>query len=176
MREAEASVAQVHAEQPETWVIADGPLVHRRTSPARVVGYVKRLQRAYLPPAAAALLLSLPPSHRTPLFLLRDPAGRFDRYSWYVRLAVPPAIAHPLAGLVRLEISTGVGAARASDAADLSARFLPEFASTPERDSRAPQNLLPIGALERALRHALGDPQWIRRMLISYLNAAEALA
>lgn len=28
--------------------------------------------------------------HRTPLFFVRDPAGRFDRYSWYVRLAVAP--------------------------------------------------------------------------------------
>jgi hypothetical protein len=69
-----------------------------------------------------------------------------------------------------------MGLQGAVDAADLSARVVPEFASTPERDPRAPQNLLPIGALERALRHALGDPQWIRRMLISYLSAAEALA
>jgi hypothetical protein len=141
-----------------------------------VLGYVKRLQRAYLPAAAATLLVSLAPSQRTPLFLLRDPAGRFDRYSWYVRLAPPAAIAHPLAGIVRLEISTGMGIQGAVDAADLSARVVPEFRSTPERDPRAPQNLLPIGALERALRHSLGDPQWIRRMLISYLSSAEAAA
>ncbi len=175
MRETEVTVAQEHADEPETWVIADGPLVHRRSSSAPILGYVKRLQRAYLPPAAAPLLPALPVGHRTPLFLVRDPAGRFDRYSWYVRLAIAPPIAHPLAGIVRLEISTGAGLARAREAADVSARVLPDFASTPERDLRAPQNLLPIGALERALRHALGDPQWIRRMLMAYLNTAEGL-
>jgi hypothetical protein len=176
MREAEAVIAQEQASHPETWVIADGPLVHRRSSPARILGYVKRLQRVYLPPAAASLLPVLPVAHRTPLFLVRDPAGRFGRYSWYIRLAVAPPIAHPLAGIVRLEISTGAGLARAREAGDVSAGVLPDFASTPERDPRAPQNLLPIGALERALRHALGDPQWIRRMLVAYLNTAEGLA
>jgi hypothetical protein len=176
MREAEAVIAQGQAEQRETWVIADGPLVHRRSSPARVLGYVKRLQRAYLPSGPASLLPALPVGQRTPVFLVRDPAGRFDRYSWYVRLGVAPPIAHQLAGLTRVEISTGAGLELAREAADLSARLLPEFASTPERDPRAPQNLLPIGALERALRHALGDPQWIRRMITAYLHTAEGLA
>jgi hypothetical protein len=122
------------------------------------------------------LLFELPVAHRTPLFLIRDSAHRFDRYSWYVRLAQMPPIAHPLSGLVRLEISTGVGLDQAQIGADLTARLLPEFASTRERDPRAPQNLLPIGALERALRHALGDPQWIRRILLAYLTAAERVA
>lgn len=176
MRETEVTIAQAHADEPETWVIADGPLVHRRTSSAPVLGYVKRLQRAYLPLAAAALLPALAVRYRTPLFLVRDPAGRFDRYSWYLRLAPAPPIAHPLAGIVRLEISTGAGRDRAREAAEVTARMLPDFASTPDRDPRAPQNLLPIGGLERALRHALGDPQWIRRMLIAYLNTAERLA
>lgn len=175
MRETEVMIAQQHAAEPETWVIADGPLVHRRSSAAPILGYVKRLQRAYLSPAAASLLPTLPVKQRTPLFLVRDPGGRFDRYSWYVRLALAPPIAHPLAGLVRVEMSAGAGLERAREAADLSARALPEFASTPERDPRAPQNLLPIGALERALRHALGDPQWIRRMLMAYLSTAEEL-
>lgn len=176
MRETEVAVAQEHGAEPETWVIADGPLVHRRSSAAPILGYVKRLQRAYLPRTEASLLALLAVGQRTPLFLVRDAAGRFDRYSWYLRLAGAPPIAHPLAGIVRLEISTGGGLARAREAADVSAGALPEFASTPERDPRAPQNLLPIGALERALRHALGDPQWIRRMLIAYLNTAERLA
>jgi len=175
MREAEAVIAHEQAGQPETWVIADGPLVHRRSSAARILGYVKRLQRVYLPPSAGSLLPALPVGHRTPMFLVRDPAGRFDRYSWYIRLAIAPPIAHPLAGIVRLEISTGAGLDRAHEAADVSARVLPDFASTPERDPRAPQNLLPIGALERALRHALGDPQWIRRMVVAHLSTAEGL-
>ena len=154
MRETEAVVAQEQGEASDTWVIADGPLVHRRSSPARVLGCVKRLQRAYLPSGPASLLPSLPVGQRTPIFLVRDPAGRFDRYSWYVRLGPAPPIAHQLAGLMRVEISTGAGLDLAREAADISGRLLPEFASTPDRDPRAPQNLLPIGALERALRHA----------------------
>ena len=176
MRETEVAIAQAEAAESGTWVIADGPLVHRRASAAPILGYVKRLQRAYLPPNAAALLPGLPVAHRTPLFLVRDPAHRFDRYSWYVRLAGTPQIAHPLAGLARLEISTGARLDQARIAADLTARLLPELASTLERDPRAPQNLLPIGALERALRHALGDPQWIRRILVAYLTTVEGLA
>jgi hypothetical protein len=175
MRETEVSIALTEAAAAGTWVVADGPLVHRRASSAPMVGYVKRLQRAYLPPKAASLLLEVPVAHRTPLFLIKDSAQRFDRYSWYVRLAQMPPIAHPLAGLVRLEISSGAGLDQARIAADLTARLLPEFASTPERDPRAPQNLMPIGALERALRHALGDPQWIRRTLRAYLTTEEML-
>jgi hypothetical protein len=76
------------------------------------------------------------------------------RYSRHIRLAPPAVIAHPMAGIVRLEISTGMGLQGAVEAADFSARVIPKFTSTPERDPRAPQNLLPIGALERALRHA----------------------
>jgi hypothetical protein len=33
------------------------------------------------------------------------------------------------------------------------------------RDARAPQNLLPIGALETRLRHRLGDPLLLRRSI-----------
>jgi hypothetical protein len=176
MREAEAAVAQEQSEVFGTWVIADGPLVHRRGSSARVLGCVKRLQRAYLPSGPASLLPSLAVGQRTPIFLVHDPAGRFDRYSWYVRLGPAPPIAHQLAGLMRVEMSTGAGLDLGRQAADLSARLLPEFASTPDRDPRAPQNLLPTGALERGLRHALGDPQWVRRAITAYLHAAEGVA
>ncbi|MCO6502790.1 MAG: hypothetical protein J5I28_06890, partial [Acidimicrobiales bacterium] len=34
---------------------------------------------------------------------------------------------------------------------------LPRFASALHKDPRAPQNLYPIGGLERELRHRLGD-------------------
>src|SRR5207244_7380417 len=137
--------------QSQTWVIADGPLVHRRSSPARILGYVKRLQRAYLPASAASLLPVLVVGQRTPLFLVRDPAGRFDRYSWYVRLAVAPPIAHQLAGLVRVEISTGAGLDLAREAADISARVLPEFASTPHRHPPSRDNPPTTRESERAV-------------------------
>jgi hypothetical protein len=54
--------------------------------------------------------------------------------------------------------------------ADLSARELPRFASDATRDPRAPQNLVPIGALEARLRHRLGDPTIIRRAIEARLH------
>ena len=42
---------------------------------------------------------------------------------------------------------------------------LPRFASRPEHDARAPQNLQPVGALEKRLRHELGDQRYIRRLI-----------
>ncbi len=42
---------------------------------------------------------------------------------------------------------------------------LPRFASCEEKDPRAPQNLYPIGGLERELRRRLGDPMLIMRSL-----------
>jgi hypothetical protein len=81
---------------------------------------------------------------------------------------------HPLASVVRLEISASVGLAVARDVADLAAQHLPGLASTTDRDPRAPQNLVPVGALERHLRHHLGDAQWIRRSLMQHLAESTA--
>jgi hypothetical protein len=96
---------------------------------------------------------------------------RHPRYSWYVRLAPAAPFAHGFAGVARLEISQSTGLAEAVWASDLT-RASPRLASTPDRDPRAPQNLLPVGALEHHLRHRLGDPAWIRRLLLTSLAEA----
>jgi hypothetical protein len=49
--------------------------------------------------------------------------------------------------------------------ADLSQACLGRFASAPDKDSRAPQNLYPIGGLEHELRHRLGDQRLLYRAL-----------
>jgi hypothetical protein len=49
--------------------------------------------------------------------------------------------------------------------ANLSQSCLARFASDSSKDSRAPQNLYPIGGLERELRHRLGDPKLLYRAL-----------
>ena len=51
---------------------------------------------------------------------------------------------------------------------------LPRFASRPEHDPRAPQNLLPVGALETQLRHELGDARYIRRLIEDYISEERA--
>jgi hypothetical protein len=163
------SLAERLARRPGEVVIVDGPLQPIRPTTALIVGYVKRMQRSYLGPAEAPLLARLGQGQRTPVFAILD---RRPRYSWYVRLASAPAVAHGFAGVARLEISQSTGLAEAVWAADLSARALPRLASTPDRDPRAPQNLVPVGALEYHLRHRLGDPAWIRRLLLTSLAEA----
>lgn len=172
MRQAEADLAMRLAA--DGVVLVDGPLTYLQPSAHRIVGYVKRLRRAYLPPTHAPLLGTLAVGARTPLFLIHDRAGRFDRYSWYVRLASPGRLVHPLASVVRLEISAAVGLAVARDVGDLAAQHLPDLASTTDRDPRAPQNLVPVGALEQRLRHHLGDALWIRRSLMQHLAESAA--
>ena len=53
----------------------------------------------------------------------------------------------------------------ASAIADRTAAVLPLVASEPHVDPRAPQNLVPIGALERELRHRMGDRGLVYRAL-----------
>jgi hypothetical protein len=169
MRAAEAALAEHLARQPDDVVIVDGPLQPLRPPTALVVGYVKRMLRSYLGPSEASLLARLRKGQRTPVFAILD---RHPRYSWYVRLAAAAPVAHGFAGVARLEISQGTGLAAAVQVADLSARALPRLASTPDRDPRAPQNLVPVGALEHHLRHRMGDPAWIRRLLLTSLAEA----
>jgi hypothetical protein len=49
--------------------------------------------------------------------------------------------------------------------ADRSAAVLPLVASEAHIDPRAPQNLVPIAALERDLRHRMGDRGLVYRAL-----------
>ena len=169
MRLSEAALADHLARRPGELVIVDGPLQPLRPPTALIVGYVKRMQRGYLGPAEAPLLARLRAGQRTPVFAILD---RHPRYSWYVRLAPAAPFAHGFAGVARLEISQTTGLGEAIRVADLSARVLPRLASTPDRDPRAPQNLVPVGALEHHLRHRLGDPAWIRRLLVTSLAEA----
>jgi hypothetical protein len=168
MRASEAGLAERVAAEGDV-VFLDGPLTYV-TAAARgpVVGFVKRLLRTYLDPAASALLPRLAVGERTPLFLVE--AAREPRYSWYMRIAAGRAIDSALTGVVRLEAPSGPGLEAARELADLSARELPRFASDAARDPRAPQNLLPIGALETRLKHLLGDHAVIRRAIESRLH------
>lgn len=139
-------------------VVVDGPLSHSRDIPD-AVGYVKSQRVQYLPMELRGLLASLPVGHRTPLFLT---SLTWSRFSWYVRLA---SAAGPAGGLVRCEVSADQPAADAIRAAGRITATLPRFASALHKDPRAPQNLYPIGGLERELRHRLGDRDMAVRAL-----------
>ena len=161
MRRAEADHAVPLVE--EGWILADGPLVYPFGPGSRVVGVVKRLLAAYLTGEPAALLPKLAPGQRSPIFALGHQA--LDRFAWYQRIAPQRAHWHDLAGIVRCEVRMDIGLATAVEMADVIAVHLPFFASKVGFDPRAPQNLLPIGALEKRLRHLLGDSELIRRRL-----------
>jgi hypothetical protein len=66
---------------------------------------------------------------------------------------------------VRCEASADLAPAAAISLANTAAAALPRFASEGHKDSRAPQNLYPIGGLERELRRRLGDQQLLYRAL-----------
>ena len=101
--------------------------------------------------------------------------GAYPRYSWYQRLVDDPS-GHTWSGVVRCEVSSALPIARAAAVADRVAVILPIVGSEAHIDPRAPQNLVPIAALERELRRRLGDPGIIYRALRSAVAAAEAPA
>jgi len=139
--------------------VVDGPLTGRSSLPG-AVGYVKTHRVHYLPPPLRPVLGQLLPGERTPLFLTTT---SWSRYSWYLRL--PGAEEAPMSGIVRLEVSPDVSPGTASTLADLASVTLPRFASGRHKDPRAPQNLYPVGGLERYLRRRLGDRDLLFRAL-----------
>ncbi len=146
-------------------LVVDGPL-RGRTHLARTVGYVKTHQKSYLQAEQAAVVAALAPGQRSPVFTM---GTSWERRSWYLQL--PGASRAPWSAIVRLECSADLPAEEAVALADVTAQVLPSLASAPHKDPRAPQNLVPIGGLERQLRHRLGDAALLYRSLRGALAA-----
>lgn len=153
--------------------IVDGPLSYVRSAGLPVVGYVKTHHRMLLAPdqhAAVPGLLRV--GTRTSLF------SHSDRYSSYARIVDPDPHAGPWSGIVRLEVPQAAGLAAAAVTADAVIGFLPPFAGVRHRDPRAPQNLQPVGALEKHLRHLLGSPALAVRAVrdaVAHLRATSSV-
>jgi hypothetical protein len=156
MRSAEAHLAAALSQ--DGFVIADGPLAE--LAPRPVVGTVKSHRVLYLDPERNRVVAALAPGQRTPLFTF----GGYARYSWYVRLA-EVAGGHAWSGIVRCEAATSLPLADVLGMAGRTAALLPIVASEPHVDPRAPQNLVPIGGLERVLRHRMGEAGLVLRRL-----------
>jgi uncharacterized protein len=166
MRRREARLAEELAAG-GAFVVADGPLYEY--TPGEKVGYVKSHRRTYLTGDHASIVGALPAGHRTPLFTIGE--GGYRRYSWYLRLAERGS-GHSWSGIVRCEASAHLELPLVVTLADRCAAVLPLVGSQPHLDPRAPQNLVPIAALERHLRHLLGDAGLVLRGLRSALEAA----
>ena len=95
-------------------LIIDGPLRGRQHLP-RALGYIKSHRSTYLPPELNALVGTLAPGQRTPVFLM---GTSWDRHSWYLRLPGPPGA--PWAGVVRIECSADLPVSEVIQARGLS--------------------------------------------------------
>jgi len=157
MRMAEGQLAERLSA--DGWLaVVDGPLNFIRSRDRTVVGLVKTHHRPLLAPADHARVPELLAGERTPLFTLGT-----DRYSCYVRIAEPGPRSSPWFGIVRIEMPQSFGIDAARVAADEVTCVLPRYAGIPHRDPRAPQNLQPVGALEKQLRRRLGSSRLAAR-------------
>jgi hypothetical protein len=139
-------------------IVVDGPLSHHQQVEG-AVGYVKSQHVHHLPPDVRGILRELPVGRRTPVFMV---GGARQIFSWYLRLS---ALGGAMSGVVRCEIEAAGTATDAIRIADRVTATLPRFASQEHKDPRAPQNLYPIGGLERELRRRLGDQMLMYRAL-----------
>ena len=146
------------AAEGEDLLVVDGPLRGRQHLP-RAIGFIKTHRSEYLPAALHRVVGRLAPGQRTPVFGL---GTSWQRHSWYLKLPGSPA---PWAGVVRVECPAELSLAQVVDLADRSAPMLCRYASTEYKDARAPQNLYPIGGLERELRRRLGDQKLLYRAI-----------
>ena len=168
MRAAEARLSSKIASK-RTLVIADGPINELRAQP--IVGFIKTHRVTYLTPEHGGLIARIRAGQRTPLFLIDN--EQYARYSWYLRLA-DLSDGHSWTGIVRCEAPTALGLDEVVELATCTAALLPQVASEQHIDPRAPQNLVPIAALERELRRRLGDQGLVYRGLRSAVREQRA--
>ncbi|MCX8076223.1 MAG: DNA double-strand break repair nuclease NurA [Aquificaceae bacterium] len=168
----EASVAiKVAKNYSPTLIVCDGTLSHRLKN-TQCLGFVKSIRRLYMDISHTPLLYALRPGQRSPILRVhyqqkQEEEEKTDKYTWYVKLS-PHEGMH---GLARIEVFPQKSLEELKRLADLSAGLLPMFASQSFQDRRSPQNLLPIGRLEKLLRSHLGAYGIIRRNIESFLHA-----
>lgn len=175
---AEALLAdEQSAIEPNTLVIRDGRLPYN--SPTFTLGYVKTMHKNYLSEKYAALLWELSAGERSPIFLIQE--KNRHRWSWYLKSGnsqiCPKQLGyHALHGIVRLELSNEIPLETAQEIADQSTYLIPEYASHPYKDPRAPQNLTPVGALERELGRRMGNAVLIKRWVQHFMASVGAIS
>lgn len=168
MRREEALLAaSAAAEFPGALIVCDGPLP-RESTPAGMIGYIKTTTIQRLPDELLEVARRLNAGERTPVWLAGE--GDLRSFEWLLRLRDPAPWYYSLAGTVRIQVRAGRGQTGLSDfvrqVADWSCRELPAFSSQAHQDPRAPQQLLPVRALEAELRRRMGDPLLLRRRIV----------
>lgn len=169
MRRAEGDLSEELAKR-GLFVVSDGPINDMAATDK--VGFIKSHRAPYLSHDRSEVIAHLESGQRTPLFLIGK-GGRYERYSWYFRIA-DRGEGHSWSGVVRGEVSAALELDRAAGIASRATAVIPAVASESHVDPRAPQNLVPIAALERELRRRLGDPGYVYRALRSAIMRPRA--
>lgn len=168
----ETQVVRAVLEEGAELAVVDGRLPPVVSSQA--VGLIKTPHRVPITSEQQIdVLLRLRTGERSPLFTRQRSSRKF--YSWFVCLATPAEHDLSPSGLALFEMDDTTPMSEAVRVADLTASVLPSYASTPKRDNRAPQNLMPVSQLEKHLRHRLGDPE-LRLRLLRRAFAREVVA
>jgi len=161
MARAEVEIAERYRSEDAELLVVDGSLRNREHLRG-AVGLIKSHAVAYLPDELNRIVNTLSSGERTPIFTI---GTSWSRHSWYLRLT--DGADAPWEGVVRCEVSADLAPIEAAVLADRASATIPKFASEPHKDPRAPQNLYPIGGLERELRRRLGDAALMYRALRS---------
>ncbi len=165
--------ARLSREEGVAMVVSDGPIPFERSAgndSGKLVGLIKSIRELYLPKEQLGVLAGLRRGERSHLFAIRYEDARTSKLSCFVRLQGVNAFVSSFANLVRLEIPL-MARSQAVSLADGAAAIAIHYASNVYADTRAPQNLYPVAALEAALKNRLGDPRLLRNRLLAMLGA-----
>jgi len=159
--EIEASIARRFVGHGDAFVVVDGRLP---PDVSGAVGLIKTPQR--VPIAAESqvrVLRELRTGERSPVFIRQRSDRRY--YSWFICLRTPGPHDVALSGLAMVEMDESASRDDVMRAATLTASLLPRYAPSAHRDPRSPQNLLPVGQLERELRRRMGQREFVARLI-----------
>lgn len=168
MRAEEAKLAsRLLGQHGDALLVLDGPLP-REPVADRMVGYVKTTSIQRLAAEQLEVASQLQAGQRTPIYIAGT--GSTRHFEWILRLRDPAPWFYSLAGTVRLQVAARTGEDRLTDfvreVADWSCSVLPRFSSLAHQDPRAPQQLLPVRALEAELKRHMGDGLLLRRRIV----------
>lgn len=177
MQELEHDIAQKQVDRPDVQaVVTDGPIPfeHRLAAgTGKLAGVIKNVQEAYLQHDQFATVLSLGVAERTPIFEIHYPeSSGSSKMSFFLRLRTITPFASQMANLVRIELPI-MALAEAVHLADLASAIAVHYSSNLWGDTRAPQNLYPVGALETVLKNRLGDQRFLRSTIMRTLAGEE---
>jgi hypothetical protein len=165
--------ARLSREERIAMVVSDGPIPFERSAgkdAGKLVGLIKSVRELYLPREQLPVLAGLRMGERSHLFAIRYEDARTSKLSCFVRLQGVNAFVSSFANLVRLEIPL-MARSQAVSLVNGAAAIAIHYASNVYADTRAPQNLYPVAALEGALKNRLGDPRLLRNRLLAMLGA-----